>query len=238
MSLSVYIVRQMADGQEAPISLDEWNEYIETDSDLKRPDFTHQNYGETTVLLSDECVSYEDWQWLFWTPGSISSDYPQQPMLRKIGQIARHFGAVVKSDDGEIWTIDDDGRVSTPGRFGCGSSNISAIATSTRINAPNSSPSQPPPLPSASIEVAPQPWFLFIKRFSSRGISESAAQRFAEAVVTSLQHYPVSLRIADLEQACGIAEALVKLGFEADVSGYDRTNGERGGGEQPGARPE
>jgi hypothetical protein len=238
MSLSVYIVRQALDGQETPISLDEWNEYIETDSDLKRPDLNHPNYGETLVLLPQERVRAEDWQWLHWTSGSISSDYPQQPMLKKIGQIARHLGAVVMSDEGELWTIDDDGRVSIPGRFEASSGNVSASATPTRTNAPNQSLSQPPPLPLASTKIAPQPWFLSIKRPDSRGISESAKQQFAEAVGISLQHYPVSLRIADLEQACGIAESLIKLGFEAEVSGYDRTKGEQDGGGQPATRPE
>jgi len=32
-----------------------------------------------------------------------------------MGQIARHFNAVVMSDDGDIWTIDENGKVSMEG---------------------------------------------------------------------------------------------------------------------------
>jgi hypothetical protein len=111
MSLSVHILRQTADGQELPITLDEWNAYIDSDSELKRPEPGHLNYSQTLVLLPSDTASPDDWQGLSWTTGSISSDYPQQPMLKKIGQIARHFGAVIMSDDGDIWTIDEEGRV-------------------------------------------------------------------------------------------------------------------------------
>lgn len=112
MSYSVHIIRQTAEGQETPIPLDEWNAYIEADPDLRRPEPGHPNYSETLVLLPSDASSPDDWQWLSWTSGSISSDYPQQPMLKKMGQVARHFGAVVMSDDGDIWTIDENGKVS------------------------------------------------------------------------------------------------------------------------------
>ena len=115
MSYSVYITRQSADGQEVPITLDEWNAYIAADSDLKRPEPGHPNYSETLVLLPSEPSGPDDWQWLSWGSGSIHADYPQQAMLKKMGQIARHFGAVVMSDDGDIWTIDENGRVSLEG---------------------------------------------------------------------------------------------------------------------------
>ena len=115
MSYSVYIIRKSEDGQESPITLDEWNAYIEADPDLKRPDPGHPNYSETLVLLPLDGSPPENWQWLGWLNGSISSDYPQPPMLKKIGQVARIFGAVVMSDDGDIWTIDDNGQVSMDG---------------------------------------------------------------------------------------------------------------------------
>jgi hypothetical protein len=112
MSYSVHIVRQTAEGQEDPISLDEWNAYIEADPDLKRPEPGHPNYSDTLVLLPSETDNPEDWPWLAWSSGSLSTDYPQQPMLKKMGQLALHFGAVVMSDDGDIWAIDENGKVS------------------------------------------------------------------------------------------------------------------------------
>lgn len=115
MSYSVHIVRQTSEGQEVPITLDEWNAYIQSDPDLKRPEPGHPNYRDTLVLLPAEGVNPDDWQWLSWSNGSISSDYPKQRMLKKMGQIARHFDAVVSSDDGDIWTIDENGRVTVDG---------------------------------------------------------------------------------------------------------------------------
>lgn len=112
MSYSIHIARQTAEGQNTPISLDEWNAFIEADPDLQRPEPGHPNYSDTLALLPSNEAPPEDWPWLAWSSGSISSDYPQPPMLKKIGQAARHFGAIVLSDDGDVWTIDENGKVS------------------------------------------------------------------------------------------------------------------------------
>lgn len=112
MSYSVHIIRQKADGQEAPIKLDEWNAFIEADPDLKQPERDAPNFREGMALLPTTETSPDEWQSLHWVTGSLLSDYPQQPMLKKMGQIARHFDAVVMSDDGDIWTIDENGKVS------------------------------------------------------------------------------------------------------------------------------
>jgi hypothetical protein len=115
MSYSIHIGRQPENGPEKPITLDEWNAFIEADPDLKRPEPGHPNFSDTLVLLPSDGVDPDDWQWLNWSNGSISSDYPQQPMLKKMGQAARHFDAIVTSDDGDIWTIDEGGKVSMEG---------------------------------------------------------------------------------------------------------------------------
>lgn len=111
MSYSIHILRQTEDGQERPITLDEWNAYIDADSDLKRTESKHPSLSETTALLPTHGVDPGEWQSLRWVTGSILSDYPQHSMLKKIGQIAKHFNAVVMSDDGDVWRIDLDGRV-------------------------------------------------------------------------------------------------------------------------------
>jgi|GEM_PF-5363338 len=115
MSYSVHILRQTPDGQETSITQDEWNAFINSDPDLQRPEAGHINYSGTTALLPTDGVNSADWQCLRLVTGSILSDYPQQPMLKKMGQIARHFGAVVMSDDGDIWSIDENGKVSMDG---------------------------------------------------------------------------------------------------------------------------
>lgn len=94
-----------------PITEGEWNAYIESDPDLRRSERRNLNNSDTIVLLSSDSADPDDWQWLSWVTGSIYSDDPQKTMLRKMGQIARYFGAIIMSDDGDIWQIDQDGRV-------------------------------------------------------------------------------------------------------------------------------
>jgi hypothetical protein len=112
---SVYINRQSPDGSDIPITLEEWNTYVDSDIELKRPDSAHPNFREGLVLLPTDGASLDDWQWLWWLNGSILSDYPQKPMLKKIGEVARHFDAVVGNDDRDIWHIDENGLVSMDG---------------------------------------------------------------------------------------------------------------------------
>lgn len=222
MSSSVHITRQADDGRETPITLEEWNAFVEADPDLKRPEPGHLNYSETLVLLPSSSDPPDDWQWLSWCSGSISSDYPQQPMLRKIAQIARHFEAVVTNDEGEVWAIDSEGRVSIAGMSGARSGDASLTDRSTPTF------SQPPPLPAKPEATAPQPWYLYIQRSGQIIDSEPAVTLLAEAIAISLEHYPASIPIADLEQACTLAERLKELGLDADVSGRDPTQGEQG----------
>lgn len=115
MSYSIHIIRQTPDGQEAPIPLDEWSAFIDADPDLKRPERGAPDYKEGLALLPTDDAGPEEWQSLRWINGSLLSDYPQRAMLRKMGQITRHFDAVVMSDDGDIWTIDENGKVSVEG---------------------------------------------------------------------------------------------------------------------------
>lgn len=115
MSYSVHILRQTEEGQEVPITLDEWNAYVGADPDFERSEPGHPHYSEKLAFLRSDSNSREEWQSLRWVSGSLSSDYPQQAMLKKMGEIARHFDAVVMSDDGDIWTIDENGKVSMEG---------------------------------------------------------------------------------------------------------------------------
>ena len=99
-------------------------------------------------------------------------------------------------------------------------------------------PSQPPPLPGKAETGAPQPWYLYIQHSGEAISTEPTKALLAEAVLTSLEHYPASLPIADLEQACAFAERLKELGHDVEVSGYDRTKGEQDGAGQPATRSE
>lgn len=115
MSCSLHIIRQAGGGSDIPITLEEWNACIASDPEFKRPEPGHLNYSKNLVLLPDDSEDPDMWQWIKWGGGTISSDYPQQPMLKKMGRMARHLGAVLMSDDGDIWSIDENGRVSIDG---------------------------------------------------------------------------------------------------------------------------
>lgn len=116
MGYAIYITRESATENASGITLDEWNDYIDSDPDFKRPEPGDVNHGRNLVILSSsESGDPDHWGWLAWGEGSLHSEYPQTEMLKKIGQIARHFGAVVRSDDGELWIIDENGRVSIEG---------------------------------------------------------------------------------------------------------------------------
>jgi hypothetical protein len=115
MGYEVHVVRQSDSGNEVEITLDEWNSYIASDPDFRRPAVGSTNYSENLVLLPTDSTDPESWPWIAWTTGSIHSKFPHAAVLKKLGQMARHFGAVVVSDDGDIWTIDENGRVSMEG---------------------------------------------------------------------------------------------------------------------------
>lgn len=113
MAYEVHITRQSDAGAEVEISLEEWNRYIDSDPELERPAPGSPNEGKNLAYLTAR--EPDDESWLSWGSGGLHSAYPQAAMLKKIGQVARHFGAVVRSDDGDIWTIDEQGRVSMEG---------------------------------------------------------------------------------------------------------------------------
>jgi hypothetical protein len=112
MSYSLHIIRQSEDGSEIPITYDEWNTYVVSDPDFRRPQPGHLNYSNSLVLLPSDDTDPDNWEWLSWGSGRIYSDYPQQPMLKKMGQVGRHFGAIFRDDDGQLWKIDDEGNIS------------------------------------------------------------------------------------------------------------------------------
>ena len=113
MDNAVHILRITADGRPVPITLAEWNAFLATDPDFVRPGPDNPNYHlrESLALLPTDSANSYDWPWIHCAPNVIYSEYPQQPMLKKIGQIARHFGAIVRRDVGDFCFIDESGEV-------------------------------------------------------------------------------------------------------------------------------
>ena len=106
MSYDLHILR-VPESSDNRISPHEWLSCIESDPEL------HQ---DTSSELPEEwmvarVVGSEEWESLQWSGGSISASYPQQKMVSKMFAIAQRLGAVVMSDDGDIWTMAEDGRI-------------------------------------------------------------------------------------------------------------------------------
>jgi hypothetical protein len=115
MDYEVHVVRQSDSGAETDITLDEWNKFIESDPDFTPPPVGNFNHGKNLLCLPIASTDPDDWPWIAWTNGRIHSKYCETAVLKKLGQVARVFGAVVMSDDGDIWTIDENGRITMDG---------------------------------------------------------------------------------------------------------------------------
>jgi hypothetical protein len=109
MSYSLHIVRgpDWFDNSEHQVSPQEWTAYIESDPDLERINL-HSAHSVDAKLKADDPG---DGQLLSLSSGSISSDYPQPPLLKKMFEIAKHFNGYVVSDDGDIFSLGEDGKI-------------------------------------------------------------------------------------------------------------------------------
>jgi hypothetical protein len=115
MGYEVHVVRQTNTGDEVEISLEEWNTFIECDPDFTPPPVGNINHGKNLVLLPTDSGDPDSWPWIAWSSGRIHSKYCELAVMKKLGQMARFFGAVVISDDGDVWNIDENGRVTMEG---------------------------------------------------------------------------------------------------------------------------
>ena len=79
------------------ITAEEWARYVESDPELRR----EPKYGEYHAQWSGPS-KYPD-AWLDWFQGCVYTKNPDEPLLRKMLQIAAALGARVQGDDGEIY---------------------------------------------------------------------------------------------------------------------------------------
>ena len=104
MSYNLHIVR-VPESKENQISADEWLSCIAADPELQR----EQSPGSPSGWIIATVSGSEDS--LTWSGGSVSASCPQRTVVSKMSAIAQRLGAVLVSDDGETWTITEDGRV-------------------------------------------------------------------------------------------------------------------------------
>jgi hypothetical protein len=115
MGYNLYITRRKNpfENDELPITLAEWQEYVENDSELKIDPINNDWDGELMVLWYGESVVADDSEglgWFCWQDGQIETKNPDIAHIRKMIKIAAAFNARVVGEEfeeyrinGEIW---------------------------------------------------------------------------------------------------------------------------------------
>ena len=100
------------DGDDAPITLDEWLSYIESDPEMRLDGHAEANFNGGAVLRyendglavwtaysqlpDDDCGAWFDFR-----GGNVVVKNPDDELIAKMKQIAVHFSARVVGDEGE-----------------------------------------------------------------------------------------------------------------------------------------
>ena len=99
-------------------TLQDWLEYVDSDSDLRHDGFAESTLDDGKVLRIEQeglCVwaAYSggkagcDVCWLSWSQsGNIDAKNPDQEIREKMWSIAQRLGAKVQGDDGELYGPD------------------------------------------------------------------------------------------------------------------------------------
>lgn len=181
------------------ITADEWTAFVDSDAELRWVDSGPAS--KRWAALSS--AQLDEGQVLRYSNGSISADYPQRPLLRKMFQMARCFGGYLITDDGDII-----------GESACLSTDESPSVELQYEPLPTSAPSH-------------HPWLLQIPPVSSDEILASIVRLVVAALppddglVASRWSGQNELvfPVMDLEVACVLAEQLRDCGVRADVTG-------------------
>ena len=107
MGYNLYITRRSCWFDEEPeISAEEWHDYVARDHELRMD----ASLGDHFAVWSGP--STHEIPWLAWVGGNIESKNPDQPLIRKMTQIAQALGASVQGEECESY--DDHGQASPP----------------------------------------------------------------------------------------------------------------------------
>jgi len=106
MGWEIHITRaeDWADSGRCPITPEEWLALVKADPELT---IDPRDNGPYFALWLSHQVD-EDHPWFDWFQGAIRTKHPDGRTLGKALQIARHFGACVQGDDGEIYERPED----------------------------------------------------------------------------------------------------------------------------------
>ena len=101
MGWEIHITRaeHWSSSSQQPITADEWLSLVESAPELI---IDRRDNGPHFALWLSHRVS-DDHPWFDWSDGAVHTKHPDQRTLAKALQIARHFGARVQGDDGELY---------------------------------------------------------------------------------------------------------------------------------------
>ena len=94
MGYDLHIVR------EGGIDLDVWLAVVAAD-----PDLTHEP-SQGSGFASWRGLSTVPEPWLDWSDGEVFTKNPDEPLIRKMAELAARLGARVEGDDGEVYRSD------------------------------------------------------------------------------------------------------------------------------------
>ena len=106
MGWEIHITRtaHWPDSTRRPITAEEWLAFVAADRELI---IDPRDNGPNFALWLPHCVD-GDHPWFDWLDGAIETKNPDRKTLAKALQIARHFGARVQGDDGEVYERPED----------------------------------------------------------------------------------------------------------------------------------
>ncbi len=106
MGWEIHITRaeHWAESDQHPIAVDEWLAPVESDPELV---IDPRDNGPYFALWLPHRLGH-DHPWFDWFQGSICAKHPDRETLGKALEIARHFGARVQGDDGELYERPED----------------------------------------------------------------------------------------------------------------------------------
>ena len=107
MGYDIHVTRRehWSDEGDPQISLQEWLEYVATDSEITADP---QNPEPENSLVH---LRGEEWP-LWWYEGELCTKNPDESVILKLAQVARRLDARVLDDDDEIYSIDDRDQLS------------------------------------------------------------------------------------------------------------------------------
>lgn len=119
MGYDLHITRAGDDGSSnagVEITLDEWQRYLQADSEFERTDVAEAVNPTTHEVIRVEQPGLAKWLrhssgdpvWFSWWHGNVIVKSPDQEVIQKMHEVASRLSAHVQGDDGEWY---DDGLV-------------------------------------------------------------------------------------------------------------------------------